>query len=514
MKLIFTLFFIFMLSACQMLSTTEPVSSEASITGSSNNQPNSTNLNKSINTPSNHQKNYENVWLKLAENFDFEVPENERIKKQRDYFLSHPNYLKRVSKRAEPFLWLIVDRIEKNDLPLELALLPVIESTFDPFARSHAGAVGLWQFMPTSGARFGLQQNEWYDGRRDVVASTEGALKYMQFLHRFLGEDWLYAVAAYNSGEGTVQNAVRKNKRQNKPADYWNLNLPRETELYVPKLLALIDILRNHEQYNIELPYIPNQKVLSYVDTGSQIDLDFAAELAGLSFSEIELLNPAFKLRATSPNGPHKLLLPNDSVAQFQTKLAKVNKNGRVHWNKYLVKSGDSLSVIAQKKNTTVHMLKEVNHLNSELLKIGQPLLIPQMSLSQQQLLANQKHARGKKFDTSNKQKIVHRVTKGDTLWELSKFYKVSSIDIAKWNNFPVSQNLSLGQKLTIWKGFVAKKSQKRVTYHVLSGDSLGVIAQKFQVKTADLMRWNNLNEKQYIQPGQKLNIYVTKTSS
>ena len=206
------------------------------------------------------EKGYDNLWLKLADGFVFDVPENDRVIRQRNYYLRHPQYLKKVSKRAEPFLWLIVEQIEQNNLPLELALLPVIESTFDPFAYSPAGASGLWQFMPKSGARFGLHQDWWYDGRRDVYAATRGALDYMQFLHRYLGDDWLYAFAAYNSGEGRVKCAITKKQRNNQPVDYWSLSLPKETENYVPKLLALVDILRNHKKYNIELPHIPNKK--------------------------------------------------------------------------------------------------------------------------------------------------------------------------------------------------------------------------------------------------------------
>ena len=290
---------------------------------------------------------HKNIWLKLAEGFEFEVPDNSRVAKQRDYYLRHPKYLKQVSKRAEPFLYLIVEQIEAKGLPLELALLPVVESTFDPFAYSPASASGLWQFMPVTGERFGLQQDWWYDGRRDVYASTTAALRYMEILHNYLGDDWLYAFAAYNSGEGRVKRAVQKNKRQNKPLDYWNLSLPTETENYVPKLLALVDILRNHKKYGVELPFIENEQVLTYVDTGSQLDLAYAAQLAELTVAEIQLLNPAFNHWATSPDGPHKLLIPTVVAKEFVEKLDATGKNERIRWARYKVRSGDSLSVIA-----------------------------------------------------------------------------------------------------------------------------------------------------------------------
>ena len=459
-------------------------------------------------------KGYDNLWLKLADGFVFEVPDNSRVAKFRKYYLRHPNYLKKVSKRAEPFLWLIVEQIEKGELPLELALLPVIESTFDPFAYSPAGASGLWQFMPKSGARFGLHQDWWYDGRRDVYASTHGALKYMKFLHRYLDDNWLYAFAAYNSGEGRVNRAINKSKKRNKNVDFWKLNLPKETENYVPKLLALIDILRNHKKYNVELPHIPNKKVLSYVDIGSQIDLAYAAELAKLSVAEIQLLNPAFNHWATSPGGPHKLLVPTVSAEQFSEKLAKADKDKRIQWDRYTVKSGDSLSVIAQRNETTTSVLKQINDLNGSFIKIGQPLLIPIASKSQQQYLYSQ----ARRFERQEskygvgKKKVVYKVVEGDTLWDISRAYKVTSKQIARWNGFQTKKTLRLGQKLTIWKTARIVKTNtttRRVTYHVRSGDSLGRIANKFNVKTADLVRWNDLENKKYIKPGQKIKVYI-----
>jgi len=463
-------------------------------------------------------KNYKNIWLKLAENFNFDVPVNDRIAKQRDAYLKNPAFLQQISKRAEPFLWLIVEQIEQNDLPLELALFPIVESTFDPFAYSPSGAAGLWQFMPVSGIRFGLKQDWWYDGRRDVMASTRGALQYVQVLHQYLGEDWLYTFAAYNSGEGRVERAINHNKKLGKNTDYWNLDLPKETTEYIPKLLALVDILRNHEKYGIELPNIPNKKALTYVDVGSQIDLAYAAELADLSIAEIQLLNPGFKHWATSPNGPHKILLPNVVAKKFATNLAQVSKSQRIRWDRYLVKAGDTLNLIAQRKQTTTSVLKQINDLDSTLLKVGQPLLIPIASQSQQASLSQQAQRfeqQGLASGTGNK-KVLYTVVEGDTLWDISRRYKVTSKQIAKWNGLTTKHTLQLGQELTIWKQSVAKRqvSINTTTYSVRSGDSLDGIAQKFNVNTKDLARWNNIQNSQYIQPGQKIKIYLAANKS
>ena len=457
--------------------------------------------------------NYENLWLKLAEGFEFDVPENGRIAKQRDYYLRHPTYLKQVSKRAEPFLFLIIEQIEAKKLPLELALLPVVESTFDPFAYSHASASGLWQFMPVTGERFGLQQDWWYDGRRDVYASTTAALRYMEILHGYLGDDWLYAFAAYNSGEGRVKRAVQKNEKAKKPVDYWSLSLPRETQEYVPKLLALVDILRHHEKYGVELPYIANEQVLSYVDTGSQIDLAYAAQLANLSVAEMQLINPAFNHWATSPDGPHKLLIPTISADEFTQKLAATDKSDRVRWARYKVRAGDSLSVIAQRNGTTTSVLKQINDINGSFIRVGQALLIPVASELQQ----DQLYAQAKRFESENsqgKRKVTHTIVEGDTLWDISRLYKVTLNDITKWNKISTRKTLSLGQQLTIWKAPKQQSSTRRITYKVRSGDSLGIIAQKFKVKTADLVRWNQLQNKKYIQPGQKLLVHVDPRKS
>jgi membrane-bound lytic murein transglycosylase D len=462
---------------------------------------------------------YDNLWLKLAEGFEFEVPKNARVAKQRNYFLKHPNHLAQVSKRAEPFLYLIIEQIEAKNLPLELALLPVVESTFNPFAYSHSNAAGLWQFMPRTGVRFGLTQDWWYDGRRDVYASTGAALTYMDILHNYLDENWLHALAAYNSGEGRVERAVRANKKYNKPTDYWHLSLPKETQEYVPKLLALVDIIRNHKKYGIELPVIANKQVLTYVDTGSQLDLAYAAKLAQLSPDEIQLLNPAYNRWATSPNGPHRLLIPTTIAEQFSKKLANTAQNKRIRWSRYTVQSGDNLGFIARKKDTTVSVLKQINDLDSAFLKIGQPLLIPLTSKAKNDDLYRQaKRFEGQQVSASKgKKKVIYTVSEADTLWDISRDFEVRVKEIAKWNTISSTKPLQLGQKLTVWKAIKSasdKNATQRMTYQVRTGDSLHRIASKFDVKLADLVRWNELNKGEYIQPGQKLELYVAVQKS
>lgn len=266
------------------------------------------------------------VWERASAKFALTIPDDARVTAQKKWYLKHPEYMSRVVKRAKPFLYYIVEEIEKRDMPMELVLLPIVESAFDPFAYSHGRAAGMWQFVPATGKRFGMDQARWYDGRRDVIASTQGALDYLTYLNKMFDGDWLHALAAYNSGEGRVMRAIKSNKRAGKPTDFWNLSLPRETRAYVPKLLALADILKHKEEYAFAWPEVENVAVIKVVDIGSQVDLAFAADLAGLSLKELHGLNPGFNRWATSPEGPHRLVLPLDKADAFSQALAKIDQ--------------------------------------------------------------------------------------------------------------------------------------------------------------------------------------------
>jgi membrane-bound lytic murein transglycosylase D len=457
-----------------------------------------------------------NVWARIADQMTIPVPDNARIKKHRDWYLKHPQHLKTVSERAEPFLYLIVEELERRQLPLELALLPVVESAFDPFAYSHGRASGMWQFVPGTAKRFGLEQNWWYDGRRDVLASTSAALNYMEYLNRRFKGDWLNALASYNSGEGRVGNSIKRNKKAGLSTEFWALSLPKETEAYVPKLLALADILKNPEKYHVTLPVINNEPAIEQVDVNSQIDLALAADLAGIKVAQLQRLNPGFNQWATAPDGPHTLLIPEDKVAQFKRGLAKTDIKGRLNWVRYKVKSGDSLSEIAENYNTSSKIIASVNNLNNSRIKIGQPLLIPMAAkdlnyykFSESARLTRRQQKPAGRF------KVVHKVKSGDNLWDLSRTYKVKYKSLAKWNNIAPTDPLKINQKLVVWQGkkqTSGKGIMRNITYKVRHGDSLARIADKFNVKIADLVRWNALDKLKYIQPGQALRLYVDVT--
>jgi membrane-bound lytic murein transglycosylase D len=458
------------------------------------------------------------LWQRVSGQLRFSFEDNKRIAAQRNWYLKHPSYMKRVALRAKPFLHLIVEKIEQQNVPMELALLPIVESAFDPFAYSHGRAAGMWQFIPSTGKRFGMKQTWWYDGRRDVIASTQGAIDYLNYLVKMFDGNWLHALAAYNSGEGRVQRAIRKNKKAGKPSDFWNLDLPKETRAYVPKLLALADILANTDKYNFDWPVIDNIPLTEEVLVGSQIDLALAADMAGLTVKELHALNPGFNRWATDPNGPHYLLLPIDRVENFTDELAKTDSSQRLNWVRHKVKSGDSLLKLAKQYHTTTDIISQVNELKTNVIVAGKHLIIPvalksldSYSLSQEQRLAK---TQSKK---SGAYKLNHIVKSGDTFWDISREYKVNLRQLAKWNGMAPTDTLRPGKTLVVWLNNVSSGQRKdavmrSLTYTVRSGDSLARIAGKFNVKVSDLRKWNQSKLKKYLQPGQKLKIFVDVT--
>jgi membrane-bound lytic murein transglycosylase D len=458
------------------------------------------------------------LWQRVSSQFRLDFKDNKRIAAQRNWYLKHPNYMKRVAKRAQPFLYLIVEKIEQQNMPLELVLLPIVESAFDPFAYSHGRAAGMWQFIPSTGKRFGMKQTWWYDGRRDVLASTQGAIDYLNYLVKMFDGNWLHALAAYNSGEGRVARSIRKNKKNGKPTDFWALDLPKETRAYVPKLLALADILAKPDQYNFSWPKILNTPMTQEVEVGSQIDLALAADMAGLSVKELHGLNPGYNRWATDPDGPYNLLLPIGKVEVFTTKLAKTDNKQRLNWVRHKVKSGDNLLKLADKYHTTTDIISNVNELKTNVIIMGDHLIIPvalksldSYSLSQDQRLAK---TQGKKSGTY---KLKHIVKSGDTFWDISRKYKVNLRQLAKWNAMAPKDTLRPGKELVVWVNNLSEGQRKdavmrTLTYTVRNGDSLARIAGKFKVKVSDLQKWNQSKLKKYLQPGQKLKIFVDVT--
>lgn len=468
-----------------------------------------------------------NAWDRVVSNFQLDINvNNKRTRVQRNWYASHQDYFERISKRADRYLFHVISELEKRNMPGELALLPIVESAFDPFAFSHGRASGMWQFIPGTGKRYGLKQDWWYDGRRDVVASTTAALDYLQALHKRFDGNWFYALAAYNAGGGNVRKAIRQNKKLGRPVDFWSLNLPKETKAYVPKLIALAQLLKNPEQHKLTFPEIANSPYFEPVDIGSQIDLAQAAELAEISLDELYLLNPGFNQWATSPAGPHRLNVPVEQAELFKSNLTQLPKEERVSWIRYKIRNGDSLSTIAAKHHTTANILKQVNDMRSSRIRAGHVLFIPVASQSAQHyVLSSSQRLKVKQGSgaKSGKDKTVHVVQSGDSFWTISRKYKVGMREIGRWNGLGTTEKLRIGQELVIWSHIPTTTTQasggerqiiRKIGYRVRSGDSLAKIADKFNISIAGIESWNGINRKQYLQPGQSLKLYVDVASA
>jgi membrane-bound lytic murein transglycosylase D len=463
------------------------------------------------------------LLAKLRFGFALDYEDNRRTAAERDWFVRHPDYLVRVFTRAQRYLPYITAEIERRGLPLELALLPIVESAYDPFAYSHGRAAGLWQMIPGTARRFGVKQNWWYDGRRDVVDSTRAALDYLEYLYKLNDGDWLNAIASYNSGEGNVLRSVKRNRKAGKPEDFWNLKLPRETSMYVPKLLALVDIVRSPERYNLTLPAVVDEPQFVVTDIGSQLDLALAAELAGVDVDTVYTYNPGYNRWSTDPAGPHRLVLPVDVVEDFETALTEVPEKERVRWLRHKVKNGEAISQIAVKYNTTVSEIRAANNLRGNTIRAGHYLLIP---VASKPLSAYSKSADARLAKTQNRKragnKVEHVVRNGESFWTISRKYGITHRQLASWNGMAPGDTLPVGRKLVIWTNqdtgprtsptAALGNTTRKLRYTVRQGDSLYLIANRFRVSINDIARWNNLDKSKILRPGQKLTMYVDVT--
>lgn len=414
------------------------------------------------------ESSYPYMWDRIAAEMQLPTPNDPDVIAFRDWYIKHPKYLRTVTERATPFLHLISEEIDKRQMPMELVLLPIVESAYNPNARSHGNAVGLWQFLSVSGQRYGLKQDYWYDGRRDVVSSTQAALDYMAQLNAYFGGDWLNSVAAYNAGEGRIQSAIDINKAKGKSTDFFSLNLPRQTMEYVPRLMALADVIKNAKKYGIDLPKVPNHPYVRLIDTHGQIDLRTAAEQANMSLPELKRLNPGLSRNTTSPKGPNHLLVPVGVADELELALAEMAPQKRMRSDSDLIAVGDDGNVSATDD--------------------------------------------GNRSQTASSIAVHHKVKRGDTLWTIASAYGVSEKDLMKWNRL-TKKKLKSGQVLVVNAPVAAKKAKlaiakanKSKRYEVRRGDSLTSIAEKFQIKVNDLVRWNGLGHN-HLKPGQTLTV-------
>jgi membrane-bound lytic murein transglycosylase D len=470
------------------------------------------------------------LWHRARTQFVLEQEDRPQLEREKAWFQRNQEYMDRVADRAQLYLHHIVSEVERRNLPGELAMLPVVESAYQPFAYSPARASGIWQFIPSTGRMYGLRYSWWYDGRRDVVESTRAALDYLEKLHAEFSGDWLLALAAYNSGEGNVRKAIRRNLQAGKPIDFWSLQLPRETRAYVPRLLAIAAIVAQPDDHGLTLKSIANEPYFAATQLDGQIDLALAAEMADVSLEEMYLLNPGFSRWATDPEGPHQLLLPVDAVPDFELRLAKLPADQRVQWHRHVINSGDTLGTIAHKYRTSVSALKQANNLRGTTIRKGHSLIVPvaSRSLADYRLSADMRSAMRRRIPGSGN-KIVYRVRRGDSLWLIAKRFDVSVNKLAGWNGLSKRSVLRPGKRLVIWRGSApapsAKSSVTKVatletravpagaTAHVVRrGDNLWTIARRYQLSSRNLAQWNRIDSDALLHPGQTLSLAPAKS--
>jgi membrane-bound lytic murein transglycosylase D len=462
---------------------------------------------------------YADLFDRIRSGFKLDEVDRLAVTQQLLWYSANPEYLERAFGRAELYLYHIVTEIEARGMPLELALLPVVESAFEPYAYSRARASGLWQFIPGTGSRFGLKQGWWYDGRRDVVESTRAALEYLEYLHDEFDGDWLLAVAGYNCGESAVARAIAANRAAGKPTDFWSLKLPKETRAYVPKLLAMKRLVASPETHGLAFSSIVNQPYFERVETLGQIDLKLAAELAGITYEELYELNPAYHRWATDPTGPHYLLLPAEGASLFRQNIGQLTAEERVRATLYTVQKGDSVSSVARRFNTTISVIRELNDLPTGVLTIGSQLRVPATHALPPKVVRAAAIADGRSQRSS---RHVHIVRSGDSLWRIARNNGMSVNTLAMMNGMSPSDTLRKGQKLRLASSaspsssaaFADASGNRKVTYTVRRGDTLSRIAKLFQVSVAQISSWNGISSRSTIKPGQKLTIRVSSRRS
>jgi membrane-bound lytic murein transglycosylase D len=462
-------------------------------------------------------QDYDDLFDRMRAGFALEEVQEPAIDTQLSWLQHNPDYLERVFQRSQRYMYHIVTEVEARGMPLEFALLPVVESAYEPFAYSSSRAAGLWQFIPGTGVRFGLKQDWWYDGRRDVIESTRAALDYLQALHDQFDGDWLLAIAAYNVGENTVQRELDYNRAHGKPTDFWHLVLPAETRAYVPKLLAMKRLMAEPERYGLEFAVIPNEPYFAVIDTDSQIDLKIAAQLAGTSYDELVALNPGYNRWATDPDGPHRMLVPIDNADGFEAALKTLGAEDRVRFADHEVLRRETLAMIARQYGTSAAVISKINDLKGGKVTPGQTLKIPQISaeLPDKVLLAAARVDRPQSDLSGRRQhQIVYRVRAGETLSSIARRHGMPVSTLARLNNMGAADSLIKGQRLVIkasarrYRG-EGSVSGRRVLYTVRRGDTVFSISKQFQVSVAQLKSWNGLNQRHPIKAGKRLVMYV-----
>ena len=439
---------------------------------------------------------YESIWERIAVNSTIQnQPLDEETLKYLNSYLSNPEQLNKLLVKGEYFIFFVLEQLEKYDLPPELALLPYIESNYDPFSISASGAMGLWQFMPATARIYGLEDTWWYEQRHDPLISTKAAVRYLAYLHNRFGKDLTYTLSAYNGGPTLLEKQIKLNQRMNKDVDYKSLKLPRQTKSYVPKFKAIAELIINSKKYDIQLPKFPNRSVLGQITLDGQIEIFAFSEFSNLKPEFIYKLNAGYTKWASPPGKTTTFNIPIEFVEPLNNKKDGFTQANQINWVTHKVSKGDSLWKIADQYDTEVSVLKKVNYLQSNLLNLNQQLLIPLSNSKNQTFIPYQ----------------AHIISEGDTLWGLGIKYGISPTEIAKNNGLKINAGLRIGKQLNIGNKNIYRtiNSKKRtILYSVKQGDSLYRIADIFNIQIKDIIELNAINNNE-IKPGQVLKIII-----
>lgn len=475
------------------------------------------------------ERKYDSVWDRIRAGYALPHASNNTVDAQIRFYTSKKKYFYGIMQQAEPYVYFVASEMQANNMPMELALLPFIESSYNPTASSPGNQnVGMWQFGAATGRNFGLAQNSWYDGRRDVVASTDAAIRLLKKLYARFDNDWLLAIAAYNAGDGTIQQAIDKNRRAGKPTDFWSLPLNKTTQGYIPQLIALSKIVADPNVYDFNLYPIPDVPYFVKINVDSQINIADAAHKSALDVALLKKLNAGFKSGLTDPTQPRHVLVPVDAAATFRLQLDSLPKIASIKWQEHQVKKGESLEAVAKKYGVSATKIQAINSLKSAKLAPGQRLQIP---LSPSTDSDSETVATKQASPQEKTQNIYHTVKSGENLWSIAKAKNTSVETLARLNNMSTKSALKVGQKLIVLNqatDSTAKSTQTKdnqitasqtktsedkesqtLKYTIKSGDTLGKVAAKYDVSVKQLMQWNKITDETSIRPKQELIVLV-----
>jgi len=446
--------------------------------------------------PSPHIPKYENVWDRIKDTSSLDADNlDEKTLEYVNQYLSNPAQLDILLEKGRYFIYFVLEELERYKLPPELALLPYIESNYDPFSISASGAMGIWQFMPATARIYGLKDTWWYEQRHDPLVSSKAAIRYLAYLHNRFNKKITYTLAAYNGGPTLLEKRIKINKKAGKLTDFKNLKLPTQTHEYVPKFKAILAIVLNSEQYEINLPDFPNKPVLGSIELNGQVEILAFSEFAGLKPEFVYKLNAGYTKWASPPGDKTIFNIPIELEEVLNLKKESFIQTNQINWVTHRVSKGDSLWKIAEEFDTEVNVLKKVNYLSSNVLSLNQELLIPLSNDQNQTFIPYQ----------------AHIISEGDTLWNLGIQYNISPAEIAKTNGLKMSSPLRIGSELNIGNKNIYRtiNSKKRtILYSVKQGDSLYRIADIFNIEISEIKKINELSTNE-IKPGQVLKIII-----